>query len=525
MSKELDVLKSARRVATPLVAWSTPDQPATIELICENVGGEKAPQVRWDLVQGYLPLNKPGEDMLSKFSAEQLESVVNNPAGALTLAQKFQRSSLFFVLNAGLYLKDAAVIQAVNNLRDPFKSDRRTLVMLDVAFELPPQLKHDVVLIEEEMPDTDALRGVLTQLYEVAKVKLPDERTMSRGIDSGRGLSAFEAEQVYAMSLRPDGLDLDGAWERKRSQINQTEGLSVQRKLWKLDALGGLGAIKRRLRQRFRPEANHPIVVVIIDEIEKMLAGSDGGDLSGVSADALGVILREMEDNGWNGMLTVGPGGAAKSAVGKALGAEFDVEVMALDTGATKGSLVGESERKIRAAMRVIKGIGGERVFFYATCNKLDALPPPLRRRFKAGVVFFDLPTPEEKVNIWKLQTAAFALPEQELPNDDGWTGAEIRNCCENARDMAISLVDAALDIVPLSVQDGPGLKKLRESAHGRFLSANHEGTYQMPDEEHVSTGPRVQPRPVRIIPAEVDHDAMMVLNDERRRDKSKKKD
>lgn len=189
--------------------------------------------------------------------------------------------------------------------------------------------------------------------------------------------------------------------------------------------------------------------------------------------------MRAMEDNGWSGQIAVGPPGCAKSMYGQALGASHNVPTIAVDLGAAKGSLVGESERRVRGIVKTLQAVAGRGAHWVATCNRLETLPPELRRRFRFGLWYFDLPDGEERAGIWKLQMNAFGLgADQERPEDDGWTGADIRNCCEIAWRLKASLVAAAQFITPVAKSDPESIERLRKLAHKRFLSASYAGTY-----------------------------------------------
>ena len=56
-------------------------------------------------------------------------------------------------------------------------------------------------------------------------------------------------------------------------------------------------------------------------------------------------------------------------------------------------------------------------------------------RRFTLGTFFFDLPDAVEREAIWKVYLAKsqFSDAAREHPNDEGWTGAEIKECCRKA--------------------------------------------------------------------------------------------
>ena len=51
------------------------------------------------------------------------------------------------------------------------------------------------------------------------------------------------------------------------------------------------------------------------------------------------------------------------------------------------------------------------------------------------GTFFFDLPDAVEREAIWKVYLAKsqFSDAAREHPNDEGWTGAEIKECCRKA--------------------------------------------------------------------------------------------
>jgi hypothetical protein len=143
------------------------------------------------------------------------------------------------------------------------------------------------------------------------------------------------------------------------------------------------------------------------------------------------------------------------------------------------GSLVGESQAKIRAAMEIFKAVSQGKGLFIATCNKIASLPPELKRRFTLGTFYVDLPSAEERAMIWPIWMKKYALAKQTLPPCNGWTGAEIRACCDVAYRADLPLVDAAAFIVPVCISAADQIKTLREMASGRFISANKPGIYE----------------------------------------------
>src|SRR5262249_42251839 len=141
-------------------------------------------------------------------------------------------------------------------------------------------------------------------------------------------------------------------------------------------------------------------------------------------------------------------------------------------------------------ALNVITAVGGGKALFIATCNRIATLPPELRRRFQLGTWFFDLPTEEERRRIWNLYLNKYAqLDDSDMPQDEGWTGAEIKQCAKLASELGITLKEAARFIVPVSRAAAEEIENLRRQADGRFLSASYPGVYQVQGPEQQGPG------------------------------------
>jgi SpoVK/Ycf46/Vps4 family AAA+-type ATPase len=354
----------------------------------------------------------------------------------------------------------------------------RTLVLLGPDFRLPAELR-DVVLLDESLPDDAQLGESVSKTYESAYGNAP-EKVEPQWIDAVRGLSAFEASQVFALSLRKDGVSESDLWERKRTAINQTQGLEFVLGGPTFDSLGGLDSFKeqiRRIKNRFG-------VIVFADEIEKQMAGTEH-DSSGVSQDFHGQMLQWMQDRNYTGIIAVGPAGSGKTAAGMAIGTEMSIPTIRFDINGLKGSLVGESEQNMRRALKVIDSVAGDGgAFVFATCNSEAALSPEFKRRFWLGEWFFDLLTKEERDAAWKIHLKAFGIKDGKRPDDSQWTGAEIRNCCARADMMGCSLKEAAQYIVPIARSSAKRIEALRRAAQGNWLSASYPGAYRGVHEE-----------------------------------------
>lgn len=504
----LRLFRAARRVSTPLVCIKTSDPAATMATIIESFNGSAPAILAWDIARGIHWKNEEGMkavwvDLLQKPEtevlpesetdkaqlAENIGQQTQNPFEAVMIALRLPAKALLFMANIQRALPDnPAVSQALWNLRDVFKLNRRTLVMTCPDVTFPAELGQDVLILDEPLPNPIELARIVKSQYIAAglvgktkgkgePVPSISEEDLTKAVDALSGLAAFPAEQATAMSLNKDGLDLGQLWARTNTMLDSTPGLSINRSKSTFSDLGGLSAIKEFLG-RLCTGRKRPRLFVRLEEIEKMFAGT-AGDNTGVSQEYLGSILTYMQDRNATGLIAVGIPGAGKSEIGNATGNTYGIRTINCDLGAMKSSLLGESKSRLDAALRIISAVSGDEVFFIATCNALTNIPPELKRRFRMGIWCFDLPTAEERAPIWDLYLKKYEIQEQKRPNDEGWTGAEIRTCCENAWMLNCSLIESSQFVVPVSRSSPETVRKLREQASGRFLSASYPGTYQ----------------------------------------------
>jgi len=529
----IEQLKHARRVSVPLVAVQTPDPEATMRMIASaDLNGKPSPAVAWDIVRGTWPVNEAGRQVAAITDSGEDDVTIQQPVAYLELAVKFPARTIAFVCNAHEYMDDPAYRQGIWNLRDQFKQNRRMLILLAPSLELPPSLKDDVVILDEALPDAETLTQIVGEQDEAAndcmtcggdgritcrackkevkptcrlcggegtlkcedchgsgksKRKSADKEMVGRAVAATQGLSAFAAEQAVAMSLRPDGIDLDHLWESKRRQIEQTPGLSVWRGGETFADVCGLNHVKDFLSRIIKGK-RRPSAVVYVEEINRMVAGSEGqvADSSGVSQGILQALLTHMEDHDAKGLILLGPPGTGKTLLGKATGGEAGVPTVEWDSNAMKNSLVGASEANTRTALKVISAVSGDRALWLASCNSVRGIPTALRRRFGYGCYMVDLPDAKERHALWMHYLVAFGHMKrhsskigQSLPPDANWTGAEVRTCCELASDLDCTLKEAAGYIVPVAQAMPDEIEDLRKEADGKYMSASRPSVYR----------------------------------------------
>jgi hypothetical protein len=235
----------------------------------------------------------------------------------LVKANKFPERTILFVANAHLFLRKEDVLQGVWNLRDTFKANGRTLVLLGaLSMSLPAELAQDVLMLDELRPSLEELSNIVRAQFGDADAGPPDEKTLNRAVDAVCGLAAFPAEQCVAMSfVRREGrieLDTDALWERKRKMIENVKGLSVWRGRETFADIGGVENAKSFLTEIMNG-AEPPRIIVLLDEFEKAMAGGEGTDASGTAEEMHGTLLTEMNDQNYAGLIYIGIAGSCKS--------------------------------------------------------------------------------------------------------------------------------------------------------------------------------------------------------------------
>ena len=384
----------------------------------------------------------------------------------------------------GVELIQAVARQAING-----KHNRVFLIVLAPVTQIPAELDKLFVCVDHELPDHAQLeeiaRGVATQDGE-----LPDGDELARVVDAAKGLTRSEAENAYSLSLVRHGtLKAETLWEIKAGQLRKSGLVSIHRGSESFQQLGGLENLKAFCLRAMRRQGEG------------------------------------QPNNRPRGVLLLSPPGCGKSQFAKALGNETGRPTVVLDIGNLLGSLVGQSESNVRAALKladamapcvlyadeVEKALAGASssgqtdsgvtarlfgslltwlndhtsdVFFIATANDVSKLPPEFARaeRFD-GVFFLDLPGKKQRDAIWGIYLAQYGLDAgQPKPDDTNWTGAEIKSCCRLASLLDVPLIQAAQNVVPVAVISGDKIEQLRQWASGRVLSADVPGIYSRQD-------------------------------------------
>lgn len=495
---------AAHRTSTPLVCVRTFDAQTTIASVKGALGVDldKSALLRWDAAQGYRIVEATTKSMNQSYTVIDrfvkvkdlgIDATVDLTTALYMAAISEQTiepsqhiNTVVFLVNAHLWWSDPVRIQAIWNLRDLYKTAGNTLVMLaSPGATLPIELQPDTLVLEEPLPTRNELGELVTEVYGFTAFSAPNAETVDKATNALIGLPMFPAEQAIAMSINMDNgeLNIGELWTRKHEAINSTPGLHVWETSDGFDKVGGLSSIKTFLTGVMKGK-EPPTIVLFTDEIEKAFAGS-GKDHSPVMTELTGSMLSFTTDNDIDGIMFNGVQGSGKSQLIKNLAGEFGTPVIEFNVAAMQGSLVGQSGQQIRTAQQMVLSVAGAqanvkpRILWAATSNNFDALPSELRDRFQLGQFFFDLPDMEERTAIWQVYRTRYNIPADEpTPNDTGWNGRSIRECCKKAYRLNCPLAMAAQYVIPVSTSAADTIARIRDTAHGKYLSASMPGVY-----------------------------------------------
>ncbi|XVQ14406.1 AAA family ATPase [Spirillospora sp. CA-255316] len=459
----------------------------------------------------------PGSDLVVWDIADRFDSKAGrplpdaaDPGGAL---EKIKELALKHPDRRDLYVlkdfhefwgKDPRIRRRLRNLAQQLVFTGSSLVVTTPAGTIPQELRDDAVVVELPLPDEPALRGELDDLVGGTRGVRSELTPHGRAklAQAALGLTASQAKRAFAKAIVRDEVlddrDIDAVLEEKKAVIRESRALEYFSVEETTDDVGGLEALKAWLALRERA----------------------------FSAEAADYGLPAPK-----GLALIGIPGTGKSLTAKMIGGMWRLPLLRLDVGALFGSLVGESEERIRRALQLTETIapcvlwidelekgfatgdldGGTSqrvfgtlltwmqektapVFAVATANDVTALPPEALRRGRFDEVFFlDLPTEEERreiigVHLRKRRRDPGAFDVHHLAQiSDGFVGAELEQVVIDAmyaafaeeRDVRTADVTAAIGrTVPLSRSQREVIERLRAWLHeGRAQSASFAET------------------------------------------------
>ena len=411
-----------------------------------------------------------------------------DPLGAPRALNEAQAPAILIAVHYHLFLKSPQVLQALlDGCRAWSGEFKRFVIVAPPGVSIPPEIERYVVVLDHDLPDEEALARIVRANAGANGLEVSDEEVEALA-RLGRGLTAFEFVNALALSIAEHGaIRAAVVAEQKAQLVRKNAVLEWARVPWTFADVGGLGRVKQFLKTT-----------------------------------ALHSLAR--------GVLLLGVPGVGKTMVAKALANEVSLPALQLEFSRVFGSLVGESEQRLHAALRVVeamapavliideieKGLAGVQsshrsdagtaarvgeafltwlndrpaglgVYVVATCNDIAKLPPEFVRAERwDAIFFFDVPTAGEREEIARLYADQYNVPLAPRPDEQGWTGAEIATAYRLAAMLGTDAREAAQYVVPLSRTMVDQINDLREWARGRCVPASAPESAVVGDAEFV---------------------------------------
>jgi SpoVK/Ycf46/Vps4 family AAA+-type ATPase len=385
---------------------------------------------------------------------------------------------------------------------------RKTLI-IQTPFNLNvKEFEKEIPLLEIELPNEDTLEAILESvtkdLHYDAK---PDSGDLRDIISASKGLSIMEAEWTYRKIIADKNSlkkhEIPSIVKEKEQIIKKSGVLEYFHPQGDFKEVGGMENLKEWLDKRGKAFTK------------------DAKDFGLVSP---------------KGVMLLGIPGCGKSLVSKTIANEWELPLLKLDLGSVFGSLVGESEARIREALalseaispsilwidEIEKGLSGisnggdggtsakvfgtlltwmqekkNEVFVIATANNIEALPPELLRKGRFDEIFFvDLPSEDERKEIFRIHIEKKERDMNDFKltvlseKSNGFSGAEIEEAINEAlfiayddgREVETKDIEEALKATfPLSRTMADTIRDLRDWAKVRARFASNSTSEELP--------------------------------------------
>ena len=409
--KEIQQMLLAR---FPLLWVVSPEEEPAEEILCDVVKGKEGQIYFWDFARGWTD-NGTGKGN----PMQALERISKAPPmeQVTVFVMKDLGSLIAPGANGQIVMNQLAIVRELKNLAWQLARDRRCLVILSDQLRMPQELREETTVVDISLPSIEEISKLIDRLVG-KNIKLNPEQRQQL-VKACQGLTRCRISRVLAKCLvRPgkiDGNALTAVIEEKRQTIRETGILEFIPLQSGLESVGGLENLKQWVKLRSHSFSDQ---------------------------------AREYGLPNPKGVLLAGIQGTGKSLLAKTIASEWKLPLLRLDVGRVFGSMVGESESRIRQVIKlveaiapcvllldevekafanIVSGMDGDSgtsqrvfgtlltwmqektapVFVVMTANRAEVLPAELIRKGRIDEVFWvDLPNLSEREAIFRVHLA-----------------------------------------------------------------------------------------------------------------------
>jgi len=427
-----------------------------------------------------------------------------------------EQGNIFILKDFHLHFDKVINIRLLRNLWNILKSKGNMIVLVGHKFAIPPEMEKEVQLIDYDLPGAESIQERLSYIMDSVNKAREEKKmealaitpeTLEASVEAAKGMTYGEIENAFAMAFTTskqfDQTFVSTVFDEKIQQLKKNGLLTYIPSDISFDNVGGLNGLKRWIRSR------------------KKAYGQDARDYK--------LPLPK-------GILLASVPGVGKTLVSKSIANEFDCPLFQFDMGSIFDSHVGNSERNMREAIKVIESIGkcvilideiekslskdavsgkgdtgvSSRIFgtflgwlndrtnpafIVATSNDHTILPTPLIRKGRFDQLFWiDLPSDDERREIFNVvlrkygRDAANFNIKKFVTESDELTGAEIEDVIKSSLFRAFEqgreisdkdVLEELAEFIPFAHSHEEDLQTMRKQARGKLVMLDDKGGTQ----------------------------------------------
>jgi hypothetical protein len=193
----------------------------------------------WDIAQGLqIPGNGDSPDA-NAGAADPLAAI-----NAINSLATPDGTAILVLVNFHRFTNSPEIIQTLARQIVAGKQNRTFIIVLSPVVQMPTELEKQIVVIEHELPGRDQLEDLARSLA-TEDGELPDGEELGTVLDAASGLTRYEAEAAFSLSLVREGaIRPQSIWELKSQMLKKSGLLTLHRGYECFADLGGLDALK-----------------------------------------------------------------------------------------------------------------------------------------------------------------------------------------------------------------------------------------------------------------------------------------
>jgi ATP-dependent 26S proteasome regulatory subunit len=213
------------------------------------------------------------------------------------------------------------------------ESHKRLVLLMPPSYKIPEELEDDLVVLDFEAPSYAELNEnygrLVTNIASAEKQPVFTDEQINRILSAGAGMTAHEFDNAVARALIEHKAELPNPnidsfvkviADVKTEVVKRSDVLEVMEP-GDINEIGGLENLKSWIRKR-----RH----------------------------CFGQKARDFGVDTPKGIALIGPPGTGKSLAAKAIASELGITALKFDVGRVFNSLVGESESRVRSALKMV---------------------------------------------------------------------------------------------------------------------------------------------------------------------------